>query len=114
MNILGNIKTNNITCIITYINDNNEIKFLFYKINNLIQNNLKKEHSLNISKANPINKYINCQKELDSKLVCFYRNKDGFVQKIEFNSFFCISIYIIYIILIFIMIILLILLMILK
>ena len=34
------------------------------------------------------NKYINCQKEFDSKLVCFYRNKDGFIQKIEFNSFF--------------------------
>jgi hypothetical protein len=33
------------------------------------------------------NKYINCQKELDSKLVCFYRNKDGFIQKIEFNFF---------------------------
>ena len=85
LNIFGKKDYKNVTCIITYINDNNEIKFLFYKINNLIEYNLNKEHSLNISRANPINKYINCQKEFDSKLVCFYRNKDGFIQKIEFN-----------------------------
>jgi hypothetical protein len=85
LNIFGKKDNKNVTCIITYINDNNEIKFLSYNINDLIQYSINIEHSLNISMEKPINKYINCQKVLDSKLVCFYRNKDSVIQKIEFN-----------------------------
>ena len=87
MNIFGKKDNKNVTCIITYINDNNEIKFLSYNINDLIQYSINIEHSLNISMEKPINKYINCQKMLDSKLVCFYRNKDSVIHKIEFNFY---------------------------
>ena len=85
LNILGKQASKNVTCIITYINDNNEIKFLSYNINDLIQFSINIEHSLNISKEKPINKYINCQKVLNSQLACFYRNKDSVIHKIEFN-----------------------------
>ena len=89
LNVMDIVNSTYFSFLLTYIKDKSEIKFLHYIINTKKNTlDLKTEHSLNISSASPINKYINCQNELGSKIICFYCDINKSVRKIEFNFYY--------------------------
>ena len=95
LNVLNTTNEESVTCIISYIDENNKIYFLYYKISEI---NNELEYNKNIFNSTlinqPINKNINCQKEtilLSKNLICFYCGRTKNLVQIIFNmgtSFF--------------------------
>ena len=85
LNVMRIIDTTKTEFIITYMKDKKEIIFLYYEFN--IDDNqyvIKANNYLNIESHSP----INCQKQLDTKLICFFRSNNKKIIKVEFNYFF--------------------------
>ena len=89
LNIFNNTGANNASCLITYIRENKEIKILYYLINGMNEVQIKGEFSFNKTSFNQNNNIINCQKEMDSQLVCYYFDKDKNIQTVIYNIKTC-------------------------
>ena len=76
-----------LSCIITYIYEQKEIKFLYYEIN---ENNQAKFDTTTYdlgNKQQSINSYINCHGVLTSQLNCYFIDTKKFVKQIIFNFY---------------------------
>ena len=81
LNIINKTYSNsNLSCIITYINQLKEIRFLYYIIDEKFHSNFFKQHSFNIINPLPINHYINCHGVVTSQLNCYFIDTSRMIQ----------------------------------
>ena len=89
LNIFNYTGADSVSCIITYIRENKEIKLLYYLVNKMNNAQLNCVISFNDTSFNRNNNIINCQKEMDQRLVCYYFDNNKNIQTVIYNINSC-------------------------